>query len=826
MKAVLQIPSALQSALAHHQAGRLPEAEAIYRQILKAQPNHPDALHLLGMIAYQTGKNDIAVELISKAISAESSNPIYYSNLGNALQAQGKLDAAATSYRKALALKSDYADAHYNLGTVLTAQSRLDDAVESYRKALELKPDHAEAHNNLGTVLKGLGRLNDAVKSYREVLALKPDDPGAHNNLGDALTDLGEFDAAVDHCRQALALEPDFADAHNNLGNALQAQGKLDAAVESYRQAFALKPNFAEAHNNLGNAFKDMGQLDVAVESYRNALAFKPDYAEAHNNLGTALRDLGQLDAAVESYRKALVLKPDYAEAHNNLGNVLQAQGNLDAAVESYRKALVLKRDFAEAHNNLGTALRDLGQLGAAVESFHQALALKPDFTEAHNNLGNTLQDLGELDAAMECYRKALELRPDYADAYGNLLFCLNYHPDLSAEDIFAEYRGWNERIARPLLHRQVHANARDPLRRLRIGYVSADLRQHSARHAIEPLLAHHDKAQVEVFAYSGAMLEDGISARFKGYVDHWQSTVGMSDEALAELIRGDGIDILVDMAGHTAGNRLLVFARKPAPIQVSSFGYGYTTGLEAMDYFLGEEEFTPPGCESLFAEELVRLPVIATYRPAEGMGESGPLPALQGKGVTFGTLSRSVRINHRVIRTWAGILNRLPEARLVINSGSFRDAGMQVSMHKQFGAYGIAEHRLVLGFDSPPWDVLRAMDISLDCFPHNSGTTLSESLYMGVPYVTLAGRPSVGRIGASVLKTVGHPEWIATSEEDYIDKAVALATDMDRLVLLRGSLRGQMQQSPLMDEAAYVRAVEAAYRSMWQRWCKGTPEL
>ena len=296
-----------------------------------------------------------------------------------------------------------------------------------------------------------------------------------------------------------------------------------------------------------------------------------------------------------------------------------------------------------------------------------------------------------------------------------------------------------------------------------------------------------------------------------------------MSDEALAEQIRADGIDILVDLAGHTKGNRLLVFARKPAPVSVSWLGYGYTTGVSAIDYLLTDEASAPAGSEHLFAEAPWRLATPGyVYRPAEGMGEVSPLPALQHGQVTLGTLTRSVRINHRVVRVWAEILKRLPEARLVIDSRNYQSSEMQDALAARFAAHGIGRERLDIGFRSPPWDVLRSMDIGLDCFPHNSGTTLFESLYLGVPFVTLAGRPSVGRLGSSILEGVGHPEWIARSEEEYIEQAVALASDLPKLAGIRAKLRQEMQASPLMDEAGFARKVEDAYREMFKRWADG----
>jgi len=705
-------------AIAHHQAGNLPEAERHYRAILQASPRQFDALHYLGV-----------------------------------LQAQGE---------------------------------RYDDAVTLIRRALKINPRSAEALANYGNVLRLSGRPAEALAA----------------------------------CNKALALAPDHAGALTNRGAAMQALGRYAEALASYDRALALNPRSATALNNRGVVLKELQRLEDALASFDAALAITPSNAEAHCNRGNVLQELGRFEHALGSYGQALAIRPGYPEALMNRGNALQELQRTEDALTDLRQAILLRPDYAEAHYNLGRAFKQQGKLDDAVASYRKALSLKPDFAEAHYSLGNALQDQGKLDDAIAGYRKALSLKPGYRDAHGNLLFCLNYHPDLPAEEIFAEYRRWNDSYARPLRGKSAHANSRGPLRRLRIGYVSPYLRLHSTRHFIEPLLAHHDKSRVEVFAYAEVPKEDAVSARFKGYVEQWRRTIGLNDDEVATLIRHDDIDILVDLAGHTTGNRLLVFARKPAPVQVSWLGYGYTTGMDAMDYLMADAAFAPAGCESLFAEKIVRLPVFTAYRPAENMGETGALPALQAKGVTFGTLSRSVRINHRVIHAWAAILNRLPDARLVINSGNFRDAGMQARMREQFAARGIAAERLLIGYDSPPWDVLRRIDISLDCFPHNSGTTLFESLYLGVPLITLAERPSVGRLGSAILTALGHPEWIAMTEEEYEDKAVALATDIDRLVSLRAGLRDQMQRSALMDEPAFARSVEAAYREMWQKWC------
>ena len=420
----------------------------------------------------------------------------------------------------------------------------------------------------------------------------------------------------------------------------------------------------------------------------------------------------------------------------------------------------------------------------------------------------------------------ALALQPGNKGIFSNYLFTLNYHADKSAEEIYETYAEYDKQFGAPYRSEWVaHDNNRDVTRRLKVGYVSPDFRSHSCIFFMEPLISQHNRGEVEVYAYADLAQEDAASQRYKSYVEHWVPTRGMTDAALAQRIRADGIDILVDMAGHTAGNRLGVFARKPAPVSLSWMGYGYTTGLRAIDYYLTDETSAPEGCDHLFSEEPWRLKdtPFAVYRAPQHMQDidpaATPLPALKNGYITLGTLTRGVRINHRTVRVWANILKRLPTAHLVIDSSSFKDPALQEVCIQKFTSFGIERDRLHIGFNSPASAVLQGMDIGLDCFPHNSGTTLYESLYMGVPYITLAGRPTVGRIGSAVLQAIKHPEWIATSEDDYVDKVVTLAQDTQALQRYRVNLRGQMQRSSLMDEAGFAAKVEQAYRDMFQRW-------
>jgi len=563
------------------------------------------------------------------------------------------------------------------------------------------------------------------------------------------------------------------------------------------------------------------GRLAEAEASYRRAIQLRPGDAEAHNNLGSALRQQGRRREAMLFYGLAIERKPDLAEAHGNLGNLHWELGAFDAAEASCRRAVALKPDLASAHNALGNALRDQGRLEEAAGSYRTAIGLKPSHPEFLSNLGVALGMQGRLEEADASFRQAIVHDPDLIGAYSNRLFALNYSADLTAEQIYGYYQGFEAAAARAVAQAPpLNAGPRAPGPKLKVGYVSSDFKAHACRSFLEPLLAAHDREGFELYAYADNATEDAVTERYKTYVDHWVSTPPLSDQALAEQIRSDGVDILVDLAGHTAGNRLGVFARKPAPVSLSWLGTGYTTGLAAIDYLLCDPVMAPPGSEALFSETPWRIANAYAYRPSEGMGDPGPLPAATNGQVTFGTLTRAIRINDPVIDAWARLLHQVDGARLVINSADFKHRSMRDRMLDRFVRRGIGPERLSVGFQSPPWDVLRTIDIGLDCFPHNSGTTLFESLYMGVPFVTLAGRPSVGRLGSSILTSLGRTEWIAADADAYVDIAARLAADLPALAGIRSSLRAEMSRSPLMDEAGFARAVEAAYREMRRRAC------
>lgn len=675
------------------------------------------------------------------------------------------------------------------------------------------------------------GRLAEATQSYREILSREPDNAVALHFLGVIRRQEGDAGQAIDLIGKAIALQPGYAEAHNNLGTALNDQGRLEEAAAAHRRALELKPDYAQAHYNLGNALRVQGKLEEAAAAYCAALALRPDDVQAYGNLGRALRDLGKLDEAAAACRKAVALRPNVAETHNNLGTLLWDQGEIEEAVASYRAALALKPDYAHAHSNLGNALRVQGKLEETVAAYHAALALQPDIAEVHSNLGIALRDQGRLDESVAACRRALELQPDFAAAHSNLLFTMNYDAHCTAEEIFAESRAWDARHAAPRATRirPLH-NPPDPERRLRVGYVSPDLRTHSVSYFAEPLLANHDSNHVEVFCYAEVARPDETTLRFQALADGWRSTVGLTDAEVAARIRADSIDILVDLAGHTGNNRLLAFAERPAPVQVSWLGYPNTTGMTEMDYRLTDAIADPEGAaDARHSETLLRLPdgflcfQAPTLVPTESP-DVAPVPAIASGHVTFGSFNNLPKTGPQVVEVWAQVLRDVPGSRLLMKSGQLRDENQCEKFRETFAAFGIAGERIEFMPKIPALsDHLAAygrVDIALDPFPYNGTTTTCEAAWMGVPTIALRGARHAARVGASILTQLGLTELIAETTESYVEIAASLARDLDRLANLRSDLRPRLQASPLCDAQGFCRNMERAYRDMWRRWC------
>ena len=633
----------------------------------------------------------------------------------------------------------------------------------------------------------------------------------------------GRLAAASLIYRQILAAEPDHTEALHLLGVIAQQEGRPEEAIAHIERAIGLKDNQASYHNNLGEAYRAVRNIPAAIACYQRALQLGPDSAEPHNNLGNALQEQGRLAEAIACYQRALQLRPDYVEAHNNLGNVWERQGRPDEAVACYQRALQRKPDFAEALNNLGNALRHQGQIAESIDCYQRAVQLKPDYAMAHNNLGSSWKELGDLERALACYRRALECDPGLAAVHSNLVYSLHFCPGYNAQALYEAHRDWSRQHAEPLRRFVLpHDNSRLPQRRLRVGYVSPDFRAHAVGLFLLPLLEAHDHRQFEIFCYSGVVWPDDLTGRLRASADVWREIVGRSDEQAAELIRRDQIDVLVDLTMHLADNRLLLFARKPAPVQVTYLAYCGTTGLETMDYRLTDPYLDPPGGdEPFYAEQSIRLPESYwCYRPVEPAPAVSGLPALRSGQVTFGCLNNFCKASAATLAAWRCLLEALPESRLILHAhpGRHRDR-----VRDLLTGPGGGPDRVQFVPRLPTADYFRIydeIDLALDPFPYGGGTTTCDALWMGVPVVSLAGETAVGRGGLSILSNVGLAELVARDCEQYVQIAAELAGDLPRLARLRATLRQRMQDSPLMDAPRFARHIEAAYRGMWQRWC------
>jgi len=626
------ISEALRMALTYHQSGQLQKADSIYHQILKENPNHPDALNLSGLIAHQTGNNVKAADLINKAILNNPKNPDYY----------------------------------YNLGIVLST----------------------------------LGQWKEAIQAYR----------------------------------QTLCKEPDYFEALNNLGNILREHGNTENAIKIYNKALTLKPDCAEVWNNLGNVLKENGQIENAIENYKKAIQIKPDYAEAWNNLGSSLFEQNRFKDAIEHYKHALKLKSDYAEAWDNLGGILEV--------------------------------------------------------------------IGEFKPAIESCRQALKHKPDYIKAFSNLLYLLSYNVLCSPTEILEEHQNWDcihgEKYK---THAFSHTKSKNPNKRLRIGYVSPDFRKHALSFFFEPILKNHDRSRVEVYCYS---------------------TIEMSDKEVAQKIYDDEIDILIDLAGHTAKNRLTIFTYKPAPIQATYLGYCNTSGLKSMDYWITDTVLHPESTVELAVEEIIRLQRCwICYQPPADAPEI--IPETHAINIiTFGSFNNLSKLSHEVVRCWSLLLKEVSNSRLVLKTRQLADPFIQERIITQFAQHGINSDQLILLPDTPLYMAdYNKIDIALDTFPRSGGVTTADALWMGVPVITLAGQRYIERQGASILNAINLDELITSTPEEYITRAVTLAKDYKRRVELKTSLRERMTNSPLCDGRDMAQALEITYRKMWQTWCE-----
>ncbi|MGF6779518.1 tetratricopeptide repeat protein [Paraburkholderia sp. GAS334] len=810
--------SLLATALAHHQAGELAEARALYAQILQTEPANPDALHFLGLLACQLGQHDAGLALIEQSITAHP-NSIYYNNFGNMLREKGRVAEAIGGYQQAVALSPAYAEAWNNLGNALREAKQPDASMQSCAQAIALRPGYAEAYNNLGNALLDMGDLDAAAASYSKAIGFRPDYAEAHNNLGNVLREQDKPDEAIASFRTAVALKPDLRMAHQSLGLMLRARGEMDEAVASLR--CALDPHDASAQNSFGVVLHNIGNLDAALVHFDAAIALKPDFAEAHCNRGDVLRRQNRFEESVESCVRAIELEPTFAGAYNILGTAYFGLKKFEAAILSHQHATEIDPKNADAFHNLAWAHFAYGQHAEALVNSRKALSFVDNDARMFLTLGDILRALSDLDGGLAAYRKALELDPDVESTYHGLIFSASSSGGCSAEKLLEDarqYGQWASARAKPYRHsvRRAHGP-------LRVGFVSGDLMAHPVAAFLESIVAQVDPARVELLAYATQPAEDDMTARMKPYFVAWCDVTGMTDAAMAQRVHADGVHILLDLSGHTSHNRLSVFAWKPAPVQATWLGFFATTGIEAIDYILGDRYVLPVDEENHFVEKPWRLPdSYLCLTPPQPEIAIGPLPMVANGAVTFGCLNNIGKIGDHVVALWSRVLHAVPDSRLLLKAPQLDQMILRTGMTARFANHGIAAERLILvgrTTRDAHLDTFNLVDIALDPFPYPGGTTSAEGLWMGVPVLTRRGDRFLSHVGESIVNAAGLPDWVANDDDEYVAKATAFASDRERLGALRASLRERVLASPLCDAPRFARHLEDAFEAMWDTY-------
>ena len=784
----------LEQAIEHHHAGLLQQAQAGYLEILQADPGNQVANHNMGALLVQMNQFMSALPYLFAALEADPACSQSWINYIDALHQAGLLNEA----RQVL-----------NIAREQGLQGGEVDALELRLNSINMQPSAASISNPVS--------LNPtAVEPFADEI--------------DTLTGLFSRGDLIEAERLALSMTvrfPEHGFGWKVLGAIYKQKERTADALIAMQKSVALSPNDEAALSNLGLMLFESGKSSEAEMSLRRALAIKPDFAEAYCNLAIVLQDIGRMKEAEASLRSALQIKPDYAEAYNNLGHTLQEMKRTDEAEACYSKAIDLKPDCAEALSNLGRLRMEAGRLIDAETLCRRAISIKPGCVEAYSSLSAILLEAGRIQEAEVNLRRALQLKPDSAKAHSNLIFALDMMADIGTASVQEERKLWNAIHAAHLYRHRQFANSPDSERRLNIGYVSADFRMHSAAFVFGAMLVDYDREHFDVYAYSNSMNVDRVTRDFQQNVTGWRNIYGLSDDAVAELIREDGIDILVDLSGHSAGNRLLVFARKPAPIQVTAWGYASGTGMSAMDVLFSDPVFVPPDERHFYAEQVRYIPSAIGSYAFGALPAVNALPALSGDGITFGSFNRLAKSSEEVYRVWAKVLQALPDSRMIIKTQAMGDVVTREHVQRYFTREGIDPARILLQGGTSREAHLAAfnqVDIALDPFPHGGGVTALEGLMMGVPLITLRWPTLTGRVSASIMTTLGLTDWIADTPEQYVDLAVRKAGDLQALAALRQALRGIFAASVIGDQLAYVRETEREYRKLWQEWCTRNP--
>lgn len=704
----------------------------------------------------------------------------------------------------------------------LQKDGRVDEAVDHYRQVLRRRPDHFDTLHMLGICEHRRKNHEAAAQFIRRALMVDRKAAAAHSNLAAVLVAMNRFDEAVTACDKAIALDLNQSDAHHNRGTALNALKRYAEAVEAYDRYLASNPNHMEALNNRGSALHELGRYEEAVESFDRALSLNPQHALAIINRGCSLKELRQLEEALDHFDRGLALAPGLARYWSDRADVLLALGKGPEALVSYDKGLGIDPNLPQAWFGRANILLLWNKLSDAEVSCRQALAIDPKCAQAHIHIATLHSMQGRPEAAIDCLDEALSCKPGDEIALSNKIFLLDLSPKADAALQQRTRAEWWEQVGRKIFERsaRTHDNDRDPDRKLVLGYVSGDFNHRSPAYATRPVLRHHDKSRFEVVCYSMSPTNDAVTQSFREVADRWRDVVQWSDAQFLEGIRADKIDILIDLSGHTAGNRLRTFAAKPAPVQVTAWGFGTGSGLRSIDYLLSDPVALPAEERHLYAEEVVDLPSLMIMDPPPAELRCPEPPILANGYLTYGVFNRVSKISDAAVALWARILLADPSAHLIIKDQSIDNPSVQTMLLDRFGPQGIGPERITFMGNTPRDEHLKAygkIDVCLDPFPQNGGISTWEALHMGVPVVSALGTTVASRCAAAILSAVGLTDWVAHDDGQYME--IARAATAERLTALRGALPAMIAER--CSPEAYTRAVEDAYRTMWHRYCR-----
>lgn len=740
------------------------------------------------------------------------------------LHRTGRLQDAEAIYQQVLAGDPNHDGALYSLADIARRASLFETAIELLDRAIEINPGDPNYHTLRGQSLRAIDRIDDSIAAYQQALQLKPDSAKVLVSLGIALRKQGQVDQAIAVLRKAIKLRPDMGEAHITLGNVHFQSGQFPQAAEQFRLALRSLPDSAEAHNNLAKVQENLGEVESALDEYAKAVRCNPRYPDAYRNLAALYKGAGDVRQAAEAYGKAIEIRANDIDALLGRGECLLELGDMGNALACYEHVLAHNKESPIALIGSGVIHLVIGQIRKATTLLEASISAHPLVAEAYVNLGGAYASEARLDEAAAAYGQALALSPANREAQSNCLFILNYDHNVEPDRICAEHRLWGESISTSIVPFTGHANGRDIDRRLRVGFVSADFRNHSVAYFLEPLLDYLDGGQFEIICYSNSYSEDAVTQRLRAKSNLWRVVKGLPPKQTAELIHSDGIDILFDLAGHTGGESMLTFAHRPAPVQATYLGYPTTTGLPAIGYRLTDWKVDPPGFESMNTEKPIRMPnSYFCYRPPTKAPDVTPAPCLGNGYITFGSFNSLTKISGPTIDRWAELLKVLPDSKFVIKSKNLADDGIRARFLGQFIDRGIEMGRIELlaweGKIESHLALYGRVDVALDCFPYNGATTTCEALWMGVPVVTLAGATHAGRMGLSILSVAGLADLVASNPAEYVRIARQLAMQPDRVQSLRQTLRATVSASPLRDENRFARDFGDGLRTMWREW-------